>query len=98
MGSIAAPPVLRLAILECDEPVGRTKETYGGYGGLFAALLRHGVAQYPSVYNGDAAPELRTSNFDVVHGHAYPDLDDVDAVLLTGSSMSPVGVHTMPGR
>ena len=37
---------IRIAILECDEPIGRTKEKYGGYGNLFAELLDKGASEW----------------------------------------------------
>lgn len=78
---------LRIAVLECDEPIGKTKEKYGGYGNLFKELLENGVKRYPDLYN-EKAPELEVSKFDVVNTDNYPRLEDVDAILLTGSSMS----------
>lgn len=79
---------LRIAVLECDEPIGKTKEKYGGYGGLFKELLENGVERYPELY-GEKAPGLEVSKFDVVNDmEAYPRLEDVDAILLTGSSES----------
>lgn len=79
---------LRIAVLECDEPIGKTKEKYGSYGGLFKTLLDNGVERYPALY-GEKAPELEVSKWDVVNNtEEYPELGEVDAVLLTGSSMS----------
>lgn len=77
---------LRIAVLECDEPLGKTKEKYGGYGNLFKELLNNGadkVAEKDRVKR----PELDVSKYDVVNHEVYPELEDVDAVLLTGSSM-----------
>jgi hypothetical protein len=80
-------PRLRIAILECDEPIGKTKERYGGYGGLFQELLEHGAIHLAEQTGGRKA-ELDFSKFDVVNKDRYPNLEDVDAILLTGSSMS----------
>lgn len=77
---------LRIAILECDTPIGQTKAKYGGYGNLFKELLLNGadkLAQDDSI----TKPELDITKFDVVSGEQYPKLDEIDAVLLTGSSM-----------
>ena len=79
-------PRLRIAILECDEPVGKTKEKYGGYGGLFKELLENGAIHLANTTSGKLV-ELEISKFDVVNKDVYPSLEDVDAVLLTGSSM-----------
>ena len=80
-------PPLRIAILECDEPIGRTKEKYGGYGNLFKELL---LASADKVAEDDkiAKPELDVTKFDVVNQEIYPKLDNIDAVLITGSSTS----------
>lgn len=79
-------PRLRIAVLECDEPVGKTKERYGGYGGLFKELLERG-ATHLAEQTGEKRADLEISKFDVVHKDEYPNLEDVDAILLTGSSM-----------
>lgn len=78
---------LRIAVLECDEPVGKAKEKYGGYGNLFKELLNAG-ADHIAQKDGARRPELDVTKFDVVNTEHYPTLENVDAVLLTGSSMS----------
>ena len=80
------PPPLRIAILECDEPIGRTKEQYGGYGNVFKQLLSSGAAEIARK-DETPEPELDITKWDVVNAEVYPDLESVDAVLLTGSSM-----------
>ena len=80
-------PPLRIAILECDEPIGRTKEKYGGYGGVFKALLQ-AATQHIAQQDGESPIELDITKWDVVKAELYPNLDNVDAVLLTGSSES----------
>lgn len=73
---------IRIAILECDTPLTNTRAEYGGYGGVFKSLLTAGTA----VLNPPLAPsDLSFSIFDVVTGQEYPKLDDIDAVLITGS-------------
>lgn len=78
-------PRVRIAILECDEPVGKTKEKYGGYGNLFKELLENGAIHLANTNSGKRV-ELEITMFDVVNSDAYPILEDADAVLLTGSS------------
>lgn len=81
-------PLLRIAVLECDEPAGKTKERYGNYGGLFQKLLENGVKKVAEEDHGKR-PALEVSRYDVVKDmDTYPTLEDVDAVLLTGSSES----------
>lgn len=79
-------PPLRIAVLECDTPVGRTKEKYGGYGNLFKELLSNGAKLLQE--KGEGEVELDITKYDVVNQEVYPELENVDAVLLTGSSMS----------
>lgn len=81
-------PPLRIAILECDTPVDGVRAKYGGYGGVFKSLLHKAAdaLQQPDVISAEKGLEL--SNFDVVNKQEYPDLETIDAVLLTGSSRS----------
>lgn len=75
---------LRIAILECDEPIGKTKEKYGSYGGLFQVLLEAG-AKYLAEKTSVDVPQLDISKHHIVNTQDYPNLDNIDAVLLTGS-------------
>jgi len=75
---------LRIAILECDTPIGKTKEKYGGYGNLFKELLHNGVNEVREKDDIEV-PELDVRKYDVVNDELYPRLEDVDAVLLSGS-------------
>lgn len=79
---------LRIAVLECDEPIGHTREKYGGYGNLFKELLENGAREIASADSG-VRPELDVTKFNVVNHELYPSLDNVDAVLVTGSSRCP---------
>jgi GMP synthase-like glutamine amidotransferase len=82
-------PPLRIAILECDTPLVETKAKYGGYGGVFKALLETAAdaLDQPDLISSKKGLELTT--FDVVTKQEYPELDSIDAVLLTGSSEFP---------
>lgn len=82
MPSSSSP--LRIAVLECDTPIGATKEKYGGYGNLFKELLHNGVSEVREK-DGVEVPELDVRKYDVVNEELYPELGDVDAVLLSGS-------------
>ena len=79
-------PPLRIAVLECDDPAPNVKEKYGGYGRMFKELLESGAKQLAEADHG-MKPELDVTKFDVVNTEQYPKFEDVDAVLLTGSSM-----------
>ena len=78
---------LRVAVLECDTPIGNTKEKYGGYGNLFKELLHNGVQEVREKDQIEV-PELDVRKYDVVNDEVYPSLEDVDAVLLSGSRES----------
>ncbi|KAH6676519.1 class I glutamine amidotransferase-like protein [Halenospora varia] len=77
-------PPLRVAILECDTPVDNVKAKYGGYGNIFTALLHAGAdaLKYPGLSSSSG---LELSAFDVVTKQEYPELDNIDAILMTGS-------------
>ncbi|KLJ10219.1 hypothetical protein EMPG_14390 [Blastomyces silverae] len=76
---------LRIAVLECDVPLDQTKSKYGGYGGVFEDLLRSSAKLLNQPDKVDPATGLEISKWDVVEGDKYPNLEDVDAVLITGS-------------
>lgn len=79
-------PPLRIAVLECDEPLTETKAKYGGYGGVFESLLRTAAEDLnePKI---DPDSGLKITKWDIVnHSDTYPELEDIDAVLLTGAS------------
>jgi hypothetical protein len=75
-------PPLRIAVLECDTPIDPVKAQYGTYGDVFKLLLQSSAATLGSLNSDD----LIITKWDIVDGTEYPDLDEVDAILLTGSS------------
>ena len=77
-GAMAA---LRIAILKADVPMPTVIEKFGDYGPIFRRLLKAGErrAQLPE-------RDLELTDYDVVVNPQYPKLEDVDAVLITGSS------------
>lgn len=81
-------PPLRIAILECDTPLPNTNSRYGGYGGVFRTLLTASAKALNQPGGLDSDIELDLSRWDVVNNTEYPKLEDIDAVLLTGSSES----------
>lgn len=84
MGSANNPQnPIRLAILEADTPVPNANAKYHGYRGVFTDLFRRAVA--PDALES----HLAITAYDVVnHPDAYPDLDSIDAVLISGSKHS----------
>jgi hypothetical protein len=76
---------LRIAILECDTPLDKTRAQLGSYGGVFRQLLERSADAlgYPGL---SSKTGLDLTYYHVVdHPDVYPNLDDIDAVLLTGS-------------
>jgi hypothetical protein len=79
---------LRIAILECDIPIGNTREKYGGYGNLFKELLLKGKDEVRDGKDGKEGvdlPELDVTKWNVVDEELYPKLEEVDVVLVSGS-------------
>ena len=83
--AVANPPrPLRLAIFECDTPQPQTRDKFGGYGGVFTNLLERGAETLEPPEK--LSQELVISSHDVVNDiHSYPALEDIDAVLISGS-------------
>ena len=73
---------LRIAILECDTPPPEVVALYGAYDRIFTTLLEK-AAEGVGL---DPRKDLQLSAFEVVTKQEYPSLEDVDAVLISGSS------------
>jgi hypothetical protein len=76
---------LRVAVLECDEPIGQTKKKYDNFNTLFRDLLEVGTCTL-AAGSTQERPNLEISGWDVVTKQEYPDVACIDAVLLSGSS------------
>jgi len=79
-------PPLRIAILEADTPPDDIVVRFGRYGKVFRTLLENAADNLGKP--GFSKDDLELSAYDVVSEQKYPELDDVDAVLITGSSES----------
>jgi len=79
-------PPLRIAILECDTPLDKIREKYGGYGAIFTALLNAGADALKEPETVSSTKGLEISTWDVVTAKKYPSFENIDAVLITGSS------------
>lgn len=83
MASPAQAPI-RLAVLECDTPQPQTRAVFNSYTGVFTALLAAAGKQLEPPQDLDSLVSIK--GYDVVNElHTYPALDDIDAVLITGS-------------
>lgn len=73
---------LRIAVLEADHPLDRTADKFGTYGGVFSSLLNK--AAY--ALSWDPEKDLYITKWDVERLQLFPpSLDDLDAILVTGS-------------
>lgn len=80
----SSPPPLRLAILEADTPQPQANSQYGGYRGVFTSLLDKAYSSLDPPKQ--LTSELKITGHDVVNDlNSYPSLDDIDAVLISGS-------------
>jgi hypothetical protein len=71
---------LHIAVLECDVPPSGIEARAGSYGDMFEGLIRQGYERAPN-----DSTEILFSKYDVVKAQEYPSLDEIDAVVLTGS-------------
>lgn len=78
-------PPLRIAILECDTPLDATRAQFGGYGGVFKQMLDRAAdgLQHDGL---SSTSGLDLSVYSVHVEDKYPELDNIDAILITGSS------------
>ncbi|KAM0351914.1 hypothetical protein ACHAPU_002428 [Fusarium lateritium] len=74
----------RLAVLLCDTPFPSVNEKRGSYGDIFHHLLA-GALKDESLGSRANDVTLDLSEWDVVTAQEYPNLEDVDGFLLTGS-------------
>lgn len=80
----SSPSPLRLAILEADTPQPQANSQYGGYRGVFTSLLDKAYSSLDTPKQ--LTSELKITGHDVVNDlNSYPALDDIDAVLISGS-------------
>lgn len=78
----------RVAVLECDTPVQAIRKQHGTYGDIFRDILQEAFKEL----SPPRALELQFTKWDVVGRREYPQLDQVDAILLSGSSECGLGV------
>ncbi|PLB42164.1 type 1 glutamine amidotransferase [Aspergillus candidus] len=86
-------PPLRIAVLECDKPAGSLDAKYNGYYGVFSLLLRESAEALRQPDRLDPTSGFDISRWDVVTKQEYPNLEDVDALLLTGSKHNSYDNH-----
>lgn len=80
---------LRIAVLECATLPEKTKRRYNSYGEIFRALFTASAKALNQPERLDPDSGLDFSYWDVVNNDRYPRLENIDAVLLTGSGSYP---------
>lgn len=78
---------LRIAVLECDTPLEAVASRFGKYARIFSTLLNAAAdkLKYPGLSSKEG---LEISAWDIVHGDKYPELENIDAILITGSKFT----------
>ncbi|KAF2861842.1 class I glutamine amidotransferase-like protein [Piedraia hortae CBS 480.64] len=76
---MSVPKTLKVAILEADTPHQLLQARWPNYTKLFSELFEAAAGKL------SPPPELEFSRYDVVNGTEYPNPDNFDAVLITGS-------------
>lgn len=76
------PKPYRIAILECDTPPPDVTAKFGRYDNIFKSVLETAAREMGM----NPEKELETRGYDVVEKMEYPELEEVDGVLISGSS------------
>ncbi|KAK3174562.1 hypothetical protein OEA41_001808 [Lepraria neglecta] len=95
-----APSPIRIAVLEADVPINYTRAKYGSYGAVFTSLLHKAADAWNiprerleitgwDVINSEGAQDGKVEEmrgeWNWKRRKGYPKMEDVDAVLITGS-------------
>ncbi|KAJ5279294.1 hypothetical protein N7478_004666 [Penicillium angulare] len=78
-------PPLRIATLECGPAPPNADKQYNGFGGMFEVLLTSSAKALNQPERLNPENGLEISEWDIYNNKTYPQLEDIDAVLLTGS-------------
>jgi GMP synthase-like glutamine amidotransferase len=82
------PRLVRVAVFECLELAANIAQTRGQFNDVFAAWLQRAALSYN--HHRPLAEQVRieTTGYDVVQGQFPPTLDEVDAIVVSGSTAS----------
>ncbi|KAH8895256.1 class I glutamine amidotransferase-like protein, partial [Thozetella sp. PMI_491] len=82
------PRVIRAAVFECFRFGSNISQTRGQFGDVFRAWLLASAESYNANRRPEEQVRIETSSWDVEHG-MYPDnLENTDAIIVTGSTAS----------
>lgn len=73
---------IRIAIIDCDPLIESIRKSYGDYGGVIRAFLHAGAEHIGLPFD-----ELHLTVWSVKERQEYPALEEVDCILISGSSM-----------
>lgn len=76
---------LRITVLKCDTPAQAVVDEQGDYGVIYESFLRRSLAAYVEA-GGREDVDAQITNSDMVAMGDLPPLDQVDCLVLTGSS------------
>ncbi|KAG1765543.1 hypothetical protein EDD22DRAFT_880416 [Suillus occidentalis] len=74
----------RIALLICDVPVDTIREQHGDYTRIFGTLLEESLKPINETHSADSQTTFTLEPFDV-RAQIYPNEDEYDAILITGS-------------
>ena len=77
---------IRIAVLNCDKPFQCAAAKYGTYAGVFKQLFAAAAESLKEEIPGIEQPgRLEITSWEVYKRDQYPNLDDIDAIVMTGS-------------
>ena len=78
---------LRLALLICDKPIPNVLEHEGDYNVVYGSYLRRSLDVYQKESNRKI--DFQLDGYEVRFKEEYPNLDDYDGIVITGSGSWP---------
>ncbi|KAF7539375.1 hypothetical protein G7054_g2149 [Neopestalotiopsis clavispora] len=82
------PRLVRVAVFECLELAANIAQTRGQFNDVFAAWLQRAALSYNHRRPLAEQVRIETTGYDVVQGQFPPTLDEVDAIIVSGSTAS----------
>ncbi|ETS78704.1 hypothetical protein PFICI_08557 [Pestalotiopsis fici W106-1] len=82
------PRLVRVAVFECLELAANIAQTRGQFVDVFAAWLQRAALSYNSRRPLAEQVRIETTAYNVVQGQYPPTLDDIDAIIVSGSTAS----------
>lgn len=90
------PELIRLAILNVDTPVPNVYARHGMYSDIFSDLLKAAAERLNNEGTLGRAVQFETTGYNCVQGEYPPDLQAINALLITGSCMLHTTLFSSP--